>query len=164
MEKLSIIGISIGGTKTAVTHAFYDGVFSYIEKRVFSTTPNDPDKVMECIFKNIEELNYPVDVISLASGGPQDTKKGLLLKPPHLPGFDNFPIVKILKDKYHCDVYFLNDADACALAEFKFGAGKTYKNGAYLTFGTGIGSGYSNQRSLSSKGHALERIRNRKGL
>ena len=141
MKKLSVIGISIGGTKTAVTHAFYDGVFSNIEKRVFSTTPNDPDKVMECIFKNIEELNYPVDVISLASGGPQDTKKGLLLKPPHLPGFDNFPIVKILKDKYHCDVYFLNDADACALAEFKFGAGKTYKNGAYLTFGTGFGSG-----------------------
>ena len=141
MKKYSVIGISIGGTKTAVTHAFFDGKFSSIEKKVFATDPNNPDKVMENIIKCVEEFAYPVDVISLATGGPQDTKNGLLLKPPHLPGFDNYPIVKVLKNKYECDVYFLNDADACALAEFKFGAGKTYKNGAYLTFGTGFGSG-----------------------
>ena len=141
MKRYSVIRISIGGTKTAVTHAFYDGIFSKIEKKVFSTNPNNPKEVMENIFKCVEDFSYPVDVISLATGGPQDTKKGLLLKPPHLPGFDNFPIVKILKDKYQCDVYYLNDADACALAEFKFGAGKAYKNGAYLTFGTGFGSG-----------------------
>ena len=141
MKRYSVIGISIGGTKTAVIHAFYDGTFSNIEKKVFSTNPNNPKEVMDNIFKYVEDFSYPVDVISLATGGPQDTKKGLLLKPPHLPGFDNFPIVKILKDKYQCDVYYLNDADACALAEFKFGAGKAYKNGAYLTFGTGFGSG-----------------------
>ena len=141
MKKYSVIGISIGGTKTAVTHAFFNGVFSNIEKKSFATNPDDPNKVMENIFKCVEEFAYPVDVISLATGGPQDTKNGLLLKPPHLPGFDNYPIVRVLKDKYQCDVYFLNDADACALAEFKFGAGKTYKNGAYLTFGTGFGSG-----------------------
>ena len=141
MEKYSVIGISIGGTKTAVTHAFFDGAFSNIEKKIFPTDPNNPDKVLENIFECVKEFNYPIDVISLATGGPQDTKNGVLLKPPHLPGFDNYPIVKILKDKYQCDVYYLNDADACALAEFKFGAGKTYKNGAYLTFGTGFGSG-----------------------
>ena len=141
MKRYSVIGISIGGTKTAVIHAFYDGTFSNIEKKVFSTNPNNPKEVMDNIFKYVEDFSYPVDVISLATGGPQDTKKGLLLKPPHLPGFDNFPIVKILKDKYQCEVYYLNDADACALAEFKFGAGKAYKNGAYLTFGTGFGSG-----------------------
>lgn len=141
MNKLSIIGISIGGTKTAITHAFYDGHFSNIEKKVFCSSPNDPNKEMNDIYQAIKEFNYPVDVISLITGGPQDTSKGLLLKPPHLPGFDNYPIVDILKDKYHCDVYYLNDADACALAEFKYGAGIGYKNMAYLTFGTGFGSG-----------------------
>ena len=140
-QKYSVFGISIGGTKTAVTHAFFDGGFSNIEKKTFASYPNDPDKELECIFNYIEKFDYPVDVISLATGGPQDIQRGLLLKPPHLPGFDNYPIVDVLKDKYHCNVYFLNDADACALAEYKFGAGRCYKNMAYLTFGTGIGSG-----------------------
>ena len=141
MKRYSVFGISIGGTKSAVTHAFYDGEFSLIEKKVFPTDTNNPDKEMKEIFDCIDSLNYPVDVISLATGGPQDTQKGLLLKPPHLSGFDNYPIVDILKNKYHSDVYFLNDADACALAEYKFGAGQGYRNMAYLTFGTGFGCG-----------------------
>lgn len=141
MKKYSVIGISIGGTKTAVTHAFYDGKFFDIEKKVFPTDPNNPDKEMNSIFECIDSFNSPVDVISLITGGPQDTEKGLLLKPPHLPGFDNYPIVDVLKKKYNCDVYYLNDADACALAEYKFGAGQGYKNVAYLTFGTGFGCG-----------------------
>ena len=49
MNKKSIFGISIGGTKTAVTHAFYDGKFSNIEKEAFLSFPNDPDKEMESI-------------------------------------------------------------------------------------------------------------------
>ena len=142
MKRLSVIGISIGGTKTAVVHAYFDGNFTNIEKKVFSSSPNNPNQEMDDIFKAIKRFDYPIDVISLITGGPQDTQKGLLLKPPHLPGFDNYPIVDILEDKYHCDVYYLNDADACALAEFKYGAGQGYKNMAYLTFGTGIGSGF----------------------
>ena len=141
MNKISVFGISIGGTKTAVTHAFYDGSFSNIEKEVFNSFPNDPEKEMNNIFSLIDKFNYPVDVISIAVGGPLDINNGLLLKPPHLPGFDRYPIVQILKDKYQSEVYMLNDADACALAEFKFGAGRSHSNMAYLTFGTGIGSG-----------------------
>lgn len=148
MKRYSVFGISIGGTKTAVTHAYYDGKFSSIEKKLFPTNPNQPEIEIQTIFDSIDSFNYPVDVISLVSGGPQDTQKGLLLKPPHLPGFDNYPIVDVLKNKYDCEVFFLNDADACALAEYKLGAGQGYKNMAYLTFGTGIGSGLILDRKL----------------
>ena len=141
MNKIGVFGISIGGTKTAVTHAFYDGHFSNIEKETFDSFPNDPEMEMKKIFDIIDKSKCPVDVISVVVGGPLDINKGLLLKPPHLPGFVNYPLVKILKDRYHIDVYMLNDADACALAEHKFGAGQGYKNMAYLTFGTGFGSG-----------------------
>lgn len=141
MEKISVYGISIGGTKTAVTHAFYDGSFSFLKKKVFSSFPDSPEKEMNQIYKIIDEYAHPIDVISVVVGGPLDINKGLLLKPPHLPGFDHFPIVNLLRKKYHADVYMLNDADACALAEYKFGAGKGYPNMAYLTFGTGLGSG-----------------------
>ena len=55
MNKISVIGISIGGTKTAVTHAFYDGCFNNIEKKVFSSSPSDPNKEMNDIYKAIKE-------------------------------------------------------------------------------------------------------------
>ena len=141
MNKISVFGISIGGTKTAVTHAFYDDKFFDIEKKVFETLPNNPIEEMDKIFSTIDSFNFEVDVISISVGGPLDISKGLLLKPPHLPGFDNYPIIDVLKQKYKVEVYMLNDADASALAEHKLGAGKGYKNMAYLTFGTGFGSG-----------------------
>ena len=141
MNKLSVFGISIGGTKTAVTHAFYEDGFSNINKEVFETFPNSPIEEMNKIYSIIDKSPYKPDVISIIVGGPLDINRGLLLKPPHLPGFDNYPIIDALKEKYHVDVYMLNDADACALAEHKYGAGQGYKNMAYLTFGTGFGSG-----------------------
>lgn len=141
MDIISVFGISIGGTKTAVTHAFFDGKFNQIEKKEFSTYPDNPESELQEIFSVIDKSGYKVDVISIIVGGPLDINKGLILKPPHLPGYDNYPVVDILKDKYHVEVFMLNDADACALAEHKYGAGKGYKNMACLTFGTGFGSG-----------------------
>lgn len=141
MKKISVFGISIGGTKTAITHAFFDSAFSNIEKEVFPTFTDNPEEEMKQIFSFIDNFNYKVDIISIIVGGPLDINKGLLLKPPHLQGYDNYPIVDILKARYKVEVYMLNDADACALAEHKFGAGRGYKNMAYLTFGTGFGSG-----------------------
>ena len=79
MKKFSVIGISIGGTKTAITHAFFDGNFSQIEKKTFPTNPNNPDKELNEIFKVIDALSYPVDVISLICGGPQDIENGLFV-------------------------------------------------------------------------------------
>ena len=56
MKRLSVIGISIGGTKTAVTHAFFDGAFSQIEKKVFPTIPDHADQEMDRIFNAIDEF------------------------------------------------------------------------------------------------------------
>ena len=136
-----IIGIAIGGTKSAVSFAVYNGEFSYMQKVTFRTNPNSPDEVMENIYQAITDLGQCFDMISVISGGPLDIKEGTILKPPHLPGFDGFNIVKTLQNRYKCPVFLLNDADACALAEFKFGAGKGSRNMAFLTFGTGLGAG-----------------------
>lgn len=135
------LGISIGGTKTAVSHACFDGEFKDVIKETFPTNPNNPFEVLENIYKCIEKINKPFSAISVICGGPLNVKKGTILKPPHLPGFDDFNIVKTLNDKYDVPVTLLNDADACALAEYKLGAGRGYKNVAFITFGTGLGSG-----------------------
>lgn len=139
--KKNIIGIAIGGTKTAVSHASFDGEFSNIQKVSFLTNVDDLNQLMNNIFKAINEYGFDFDSISVISGGPLDIKEGLIINPPHLPCFNNYPIVKILKDRYHCPIQLINDADACAYAEYKLGAGKGSRNMAFLTFGTGLGAG-----------------------
>ena len=138
--KKRVIGIAIGGTKTAVVTAYFDGGLSNLNKTILKTDSNNVIKEMENIC-NILDKEEKIDFISVVSGGPLDSQQGIIINPPHLPGFVNFPIVKLLKEKYKCPVTLLNDADACALAEYKFGPYKDDKNLAYITFGTGFGAG-----------------------
>ena len=63
------------------------------------------------------------------------------MSPPNLPGWDNIDIVKQIKTHFGVPVHLQNDANACALAEWKFGAGRGTKNMVFLTFGTGLGAG-----------------------
>ena len=63
------------------------------------------------------------------------------MSPPNLPGWDDIHIVDMLKEEFGVPVFLQNDADACALAEWKFGAGQGTKNMIFCTFGTGLGAG-----------------------
>jgi glucokinase len=82
-----------------------------------------------------------VESIGISCGGPLDSGKGSILSPPNLPGWDNVPIVDIFERKFGIRTKLQNDANACALAEWKFGAARGYKNIIFLTFGTGMGAG-----------------------
>ena len=86
-------------------------------------------------------LDTKPDAIGISCGGPLDSKKGLIMSPPNLPGWDNVEIVKQIEDHYGIKAKLQNDANACAMAEWKFGAGKGYSNVIFLTFGTGLGAG-----------------------
>ena len=79
--------------------------------------------------------------IGITCGGPLDSKKGLIMSPPNLPKWDKIPITKIIEDNFNVPVFLQNDANACALAEWRFGAGKGTNNMIFLTFGTGLGAG-----------------------
>lgn len=139
---MNILGIAIGGTKSAISYAEYNnGDIVLKEKITIKTNPDSDKETLKLIFDEIKNKKYIFEYISIISGGPLDTKKGIIECPPHLPGFKNTPIVDIFKNKFNVPVDLLNDADACALAEYKFGAGKNSSNMAYITFGTGIGAG-----------------------
>lgn len=85
----------------------------------------------------IEEIKK----IGISCGGPLDSKKGIIMSPPNLPRWDNIHITKIFEEKYNIKTSLQNDANACALAEWKFGAAKGFDNVIFLTFGTGLGAG-----------------------
>jgi len=130
------IGIDIGGTKCAVTYGDIDGNIK--EKIKYETT--SVNETLENIFSAVEKMGE-AKAIGISCGGPLDSKKGVIMSPPNLPGWDNIPIVKMLEDKFSIPAAIQNDANACALAEYKFGAGKGTQNMVFFTFGTGLGAG-----------------------
>lgn len=79
--------------------------------------------------------------IGVAAPGPMDLPRGLLVAPPQLPSWWDFPIVEALKDATGRDISFLNDANAAAYGEFWLGSGSQHRSMVLLTLGTGVGSG-----------------------
>jgi glucokinase len=83
----------------------------------------------------------PIEAVGVSCGGPLDSRAGLVQSPPNLPGWDDVPITRRLADGLGCAAFLQNDANACALAEWRFGAGRGTRNMVFLTFGTGMGAG-----------------------
>jgi len=151
MISQNILGIDIGGTKCAIVTGNTDtnGQIEIRSKVVFPTeTAKGFNHTFQNICINIEsEIAKtgltPKDIaaIGISCGGPLDSKKGIIMSPPNLPGWDNIPIVDLIENRFHVKTSVQNDANACTLAEWKYGAGKGYNNVIFLTFGTGMGAG-----------------------
>lgn len=139
-----ILGFDIGGTKCAVITAGWDGKKIKLLKKEKCDT-DFTIKPQEMINKLIDMadgiLAKKPDAIGISCGGPLDSKRGVILNPPNLTGWENVEIVKQIKSHYSVPIHLQNDANACAVAEWKFGAGKGKNNVVFLTFGTGLGAG-----------------------
>ncbi len=130
------LGIDIGGTKCAVVLGNEKG--EILKKVRFETT--DKDKTIEKLIEVSREMGS-FQAIGISCGGPLNSKEGVIMSPPNLVGWDNVPICEIFRNEFSVPVYLCNDANACALAEWKFGAGIGTQNMVFLTFGTGLGAG-----------------------
>lgn len=129
------IGIDIGGTKCAVVL----GDDTKIVKKIrFDTT--DLEDTLNNIMNAVASIGEG-DAIGISCGGPLDSKKGIIMSPPNLHGWDDVHIVDMLTERFGVPAYLCNDANACALAEWKYGAGRGTENMVFLTFGTGLGAG-----------------------
>ena len=143
------IGIDIGGTKCAVVKGekSSSGEMNILNKIRFDTVGFK--ETLEKIFDAVESL-MPCEGIGISCGGPLDEEKGIIMSPPNLPGWDNVHICEMLSERFSVPVKICNDANACALAEWKFGAGRGSKNMVFMTFGTGLGAGIIINGSLYS--------------
>ena len=97
--------------------------------------------MLEKLSALLDGMTKHYDAIGISCGGPLNTLTGEILSPPNLPGWDHVKAVDFFKERYHCPVILQNDANACALAEWRYGAGKGCENMAFFTFGTGLGAG-----------------------
>ena len=139
-----VLGFDIGGTKCAVITAEVSGGDIRLLKK--EKCPTDlsvpPEKMIEKLISMADGiLERDPDAIGISCGGPLDSKKGIIMSPPNLTGWDNVAIVDIVGAHYSVRPKLQNDANACALAEWRFGAGRGCENMVFLTFGTGLGAG-----------------------
>ena len=138
------LGIDIGGTKCALVLGDAQGCVS--DKVRFETADKDSTlaRIMQAaadLIGKAEARGDAVKAIGVSCGGPLDSRAGLIQSPPNLPDWDNVPILQMLRDAFGLPCALCNDANACALAEYRFGAGKGCESMAFLTFGTGMGAG-----------------------
>lgn len=147
------LGIDIGGTKCAVVLGkgeIPDNISDFIiDKIKFPTNVNRGyNEITKEILSKADELlernnvkNTELLGVGISCGGPLNSKKGVIMCPPNLPDWDNVPIVNIVSEHFGVKAILHNDANACAVAEWRFGAGRGYQNLVFLTFGTGMGAG-----------------------
>ncbi len=141
---MHILGFDIGGTKCAVVTAEWNGnEIKLLKKEIIATdhTISAYEMLDKLILLADSITQKNPDRIGISCGGPLDSSKGIIMSPPNLPTWDNVEIAKHFEAHYGVTARLQNDANACALAEWKFGAGIGCNNMIFLTFGTGLGAG-----------------------
>ncbi|MBW3612395.1 MAG: ROK family protein [Chloroflexi bacterium] len=142
-----ILGIDIGGTKLAVGLATPEGGLLARERRP-SGMVDGPDavigRVVEMARAVISEAGTgagEVTRIGIGCGGPLDPWRGVVLNALNNAGWIDIPLTDRLSDALGAPAYLDNDANAAALGEHRFGAGRGTANMVYLTVSTGVGGG-----------------------
>lgn len=151
MKSPLLLGIDIGGTKCAVVSATPDGTLLHRRSLLTRSGQQAPDSVLdeltvlaqEVIAESRTTLDSDVDLlgVGVSCGGPLDTRTGVIHAPPNLPDWIDVPVKSYFETRFGIRTVVENDANATALAEHRFGAGRGVQNLVFLTMGTGIGGG-----------------------
>jgi glucokinase len=139
-----VLGLDIGGTKLAAGVVDDSG-----RVHSFLVTPSEaargPEEMLPRLFelgrRAVEESDLAIEAVGIGCGGPLDAAKGLLLSPPHLPGWRDVPVTALAEQVFGRPATLENDATAAAAAEHRYGAGVGVRNMIYLTLSTGVGGG-----------------------
>lgn len=140
-----LVGVDIGGTKTAVIAA--EDPTRILFREEFPTLPqlgseHAITKISELMESAVERFGNRDSLrIGVSCGGPLDRRRGVIQAPPNLPTWVDVPIKDILEKRFGAPCLIENDANAGAVAEHRYGAGVGCNNLIFLTMGTGFGAG-----------------------
>ena len=138
------LGVDIGGTKVAVGVVGHEGKILKQHRKPMVANGSAQaglDAVTSAIDSMLSNLAMEIGCIGICAPGPLDPKSGIVLNPPNLPCWRNFPLAERIGAKYSVPVRVDNDANAAALAETLWGAAQGFHYVFYATIGTGIGTG-----------------------
>jgi glucokinase len=141
-----LIGTDVGGTKVAAGLVDSQGHIQS-QARGPMVTNQGAEAALDSVISVIKQVADAVQQhafirgIGICSPGPLDPVTGVVINPPNLPCWRNFPLAAEISRLYGVPVKVDNDANAAALAEARWGAGRGYRNIFYACIGTGIGTG-----------------------
>ncbi len=154
------VGMDIGGTKCAVSLGTQTADGFRITAREEIQTPAQQQTAMDWFCQTAETLcrGQHIAGVGISAGGPLDSESGELQNPPNLPGWKGVSLTRLVQQRLHAPCVLENDANACALAEWRWGAGQGARSMAFFTFGTGFGAGLilNNQLYRGATGDAGE--------
>lgn len=138
------IGVDLGGTNIKIGIVSNKG--KLIKKTSIKTEASrGPDKVIDNILKGIDKIlsksSCKIQGIGIGCPGVVMVKKGIVENAPNLPGWKNIKLGSIIKKQLGFNIYLENDANAAAIGEMIFGAGKNHPSFIMVTLGTGVGGG-----------------------
>ncbi|SHE84446.1 glucokinase [Caldanaerobius fijiensis DSM 17918] len=146
-DKKYIVGVDLGGTKLSTVIINKSGEI-LARANVPTDAQKGPDaviqKIKDTIHQVMDEVGATVDDlegIGIGSPGPLDAETGVIKFTPNLPGWINIPLKDKVQEEFNVPIKVDNDANAAAVGEGTFGAGKGVKNFVYITVSTGIGGG-----------------------
>jgi glucokinase len=139
--------IDLGGTKIFAALVDEHGRIIASERRP-TEAAQGPDAVIERTVASLRAAAAgaglrveALQAVGVAAAGPVDAKRGTLTNPPNLPGWTEVPLAARLQAALGLPAVLENDANASAVGEHSFGAGRGADDMVYLTISTGIGAG-----------------------
>jgi len=149
-----LLGVDIGGTKVAAGLVDAEGSILF-QTRVPMIANGDAAegfgafvRAIHAVFDAKPEMRSLIAGIGVCAPGPLDPHTGVVINPPNVTCWRNFPLAAETRLYFNLPTYVDNDANAAALAEAIWGAGIGYRNVFYATLGTGIGSGIIFDRQI----------------
>lgn len=139
-----VAGVDIGGTKISVAVGRLGGgmiATRRIPTNAESGSLNALERIATVLNDLITETSLPLRAIGVGSPAPIDVGRGLILSPSNLRSWIKFPVVQLLQERFGVPVALENDANAAALGEHIYGAGRGCENVLYVTVSTGVGGG-----------------------
>ncbi len=138
------VGVDLGGTNIKIGIVSEKGTI--VKKISVKTQAEEGTKtVVKNIKKGIQEIlksnDYKIRGIGIGAPGVVDIKKGTVENPPNFPGWGRVNLIKAVAKDFKYKVHVENDANAAAIGEMIFGAGKKYDSFVMVTLGTGVGGG-----------------------
>ncbi len=144
-DQTLVIGVDLGGTKLRIAAVDPQGhiLVHHKEPSLFDAGPKATVvRITEAIARIREELpDHLLVALGIGAPGPMDPSAGTILSAPHLPLWRDVPLAELLTEATGLFTVFDNDANAAAVGESRFGAGRGVQNMVYITVSTGIGGG-----------------------
>ena len=135
-----IAGVDIGGTSTKLALVAGDRIVA--RTRIPTGGHADAEAFADALAEAVRRMAAQDSLTGVGIGAPNGNQhSGTIVQAPNLPWRTDVPLAAMLQERLGIPCTLGNDANAAALGEWRYGAGRGIDDLLVVTLGTGLGSG-----------------------